>query len=275
MKMTGKTETGREITDLKTWYKHAPPAKKDAHWKDYRSAKELAQAWCRKREVRCPSELLDLLSKRAVLADYKIEQAVAEMQIKFDQYPGGRRNADLALWGKSKKNRIVITVEAKADESAGTTVKQKLKEGAKNTKSNIPKRVAQLSHGIMNREVDASIESLHYQLYPALAATASLARDKQAKFGVLIIHEFLSLTVDIDKVINNANALNSFIRLIPKWGNQTLKSGDMLPFIKLPGSESVPSDIYVSIGKIQTLIPLGARGRRHTTDAKQLFFSEG
>ncbi|WP_298869260.1 hypothetical protein [uncultured Gimesia sp.] len=278
MNLTGKTEDGPTINTVDDWFTYAPPARGSFHWKDYRSAKELAQAYCRYGEIRCPEELTAILSGRNETKGLIIDNAIAEMEIAFDEFGGGKRNADLALWGKTKRKKpVVITVEAKADETAGPSVKQKLAEGAKIARSNIPKRVSQLSNGIMGKEVDDSIKSLQYQFFPALAATAVLAKDKQAKLGVLIIHEFISLTVDFDEVVKNANALNAFIRMIPQWENESLKSGKLLPFIKLPGSKSVPSDIYVSIGKIRTLIPLGAGGRKHITrdNANQFILSEG
>jgi hypothetical protein len=43
---------------------------------------------------------------------------------------GGPRNADLNLIGRSKRGPVVISVEAKADETYGGTVGQALKSAA-------------------------------------------------------------------------------------------------------------------------------------------------
>lgn len=256
MKMTGKTAAGCEITDLETWKKYAPPAQREIHWQEYRSAKELANAWCRKSKVCSPKEFTDLLSKRADTQSFKIEQAVAEMQIKFDQFPGGRRNADLALWGQSKKKKIAITVEAKADESYGNTIGKMVAGAKKKKKSNIEERISQLSRGIIGRDVDDSINPLRYQLFHALAATAVLAKEINARLGILVIHEFVSLNIDFDKLVENSNDLKLFVQAIPGWENKSLKTGRLLTPIRLTGSDYIPKDVWVSIGKIRTLVPL-------------------
>lgn len=263
MKLTGKTEDGPVITDLDSWFKYAPPVSGSAQWKDYRSAKELGQAWCRYGQVRCPEEVSSVLAVRKETRGLVIEQAVAEMEIPFDEFRPGR-NADLALWGhlENQRGRVVVTVEAKADEAFGKTIEQ-ARAQASDT-SNIPERIARLSRGIIGRDVDHLVGPLGYQLFYALAATAAIARDKQADLGVLIIHEFVSLAIDFDKLIDNANDLKAFVRAIPGWDKQSLKAGYLLPPIRLTGSESVPNDVHVSIGKIRTLIPLGAGGRRTT-----------
>ena len=256
MNITGKKEKGGEIKDIDTWYQYAPPAQKKKHWQDYRSAKELAKAWCRTGKVLCPKEITNLLSQRADTRGFEIEQAVAKMQIKFDQYRGGRRNADLAMWGRSKKKKIAITVEAKADESYGKTIGNVLAVAKKNNKSNLAKRINQLSKGILGSNRYKSVESLRYQLFHALAATAVLAKEKQARLGILVIHEFVSLNIDFDKFVKNSNDLNLFVQAIPRWENKSLKTGKLLTPIRLNGSDYVPKDVWVSIGKIQTHVPL-------------------
>ena len=87
MKLTGKTENGSVITDMTSWFEHAPPAKGSAQWKDYRSAKELAQAWCRYGQVRCPEEVTSVLATRKETRGLVVEQAVAEMEFAFDEFP--------------------------------------------------------------------------------------------------------------------------------------------------------------------------------------------
>jgi hypothetical protein len=249
-----------------TWCEHAPPAKGAAQWKDYRSAKELAQAWCRYGQVRCPEELSGILSTCGATRGLVIKHAVAEMESAFDEFRGGKRHADLALWGmSSKKGQVVVTVEAKADELSGLTVKEQLARAPVDRASNIPARVDRLSRGIIGREVDKTIEPLRYQLFHALAATAKLAEAKSAALGVLIIHEFVSLTLDFDKLVKNADDLRAFVRAVPGWKEQWMTTGTLLPPIRLPGSEWVSSDVNVSIGKIRTLIPLGVGGRQMTT----------
>ena len=259
--LTGKTQDGHEITDLTSWFEHAPPAKGAEHWKDYRSAKELARAWCRYGVIRVPDELTMLFCKRVETRGFRAEQAVAEMEIHFDEF-GGPRNADLALWDrpKSKSSKgIAVTVEAKADESFGPTVGQHLAHAPQG--GNIPERVARLSQGIFGQDVDATIERLRYQLLYGLAATVALAQEKKAKLALFVIHEFVSLAIDFDKFVQNTNDLEAFVRAVPNWEEATLKPGTLLPFTPLHGSATVPKGIRVSVGKVRSLIPFGSGGR--------------
>ncbi len=195
------------LPDLRSWERHAPPADKTRQWKDYRSAKELAQAWCRSTPIRLPAEISELFRPRMPVADFTMEQAVAEMDIKFDNL-GKRRQSDLVMWGegkaKGKRRRVIITVEAKADESYAGTIGRELVKTPK--KSHKPERIRQLVRGILGRQVDASIEELPYQLFHALAATTKLAKAKEAEVGVLVIHEFVSLATDFDKFAANTKA---------------------------------------------------------------------
>lgn len=270
MKLTGKSELGREITNLTTWFKFAPPKAGKAHWKDYRSARELARCWCREGLPRCPSEMLELLNYRAQTRSLTVEQVVAEMEIDLDRFPGGRRNADLAFWGcLPSGKKVVATVEAKADECFDVSLNKQLMDAAKTPKSNIAERVNQLTLGILDRVPEGDDLKLPYQLFTALAATARLAKLKKAKLGVLIIHEFISLTLDFDKLIDNANSYKTFVHAIPGWETQSCKAGRLMTPLRLHGSESVPHDIWVTTGKIRTLIPLDADGRERPSQLRE------
>lgn len=277
--LTGKKEDGQPIRDLATWFEHAPPAGGSKQWKDYRSAKELARAWFRHGVARIPDELCDVIRRYKQTKGIQFHHAVAEMEIAFDDFTGGRRNADLMMWGTSKEGRnasVVVTIEAKADEefgksSIGETHDQALRSG-KHT--NAPARAQQLSRAIMGRELDETIAPLRYQLFHALAATACLAKAKNAALGLLVIHEFVSITIDFDKFVQNANDLSAFVRRINGWENAVLKCGEPLKPVRLPGTPpefksriTVPNDVDVSIAKIRTLIPLGSDGRVYSINA--------
>lgn len=253
MKLTGKFENGREILDVDSWFRFAPPAKGAVQWKDYRSAKELARAWCRYGIPRLPEEVLSILGHTRTRG-LRVEQAVAEMEIPFDSF-GGPRNADLAFWGNAQKERIVVTVEAKADEEFGKTIEVQRSSGKSNG-SNIRTRVDSLLQRVMARELDDSNRSLRYQLFHALIATQELAETKDASLGVLLVHEFVSLDMDFDKYATNSQDLKDFVKTVPGWEEENLKAGKLLRPIKLPGDT-----IDVTLGKVRTLIPFGSGGR--------------
>lgn len=66
------------------------------HWKDGRSAKELAKSWV---AGEGPAALARLFDSNAETRGLTVETAVAEAQISFDKHPGGKRNHDLLIWG--------------------------------------------------------------------------------------------------------------------------------------------------------------------------------
>jgi hypothetical protein len=106
----------RSIYSVDEWRDHAGPASAE-HWKDGRSAKELAKAWIKGDGIAALVRLLDTESQTAGLV---IEQAVAEAQVAFDSC--GKRNHDLLIKGRVARGPIVIGLEAKADETFGETV---------------------------------------------------------------------------------------------------------------------------------------------------------
>jgi hypothetical protein len=50
------------------------------------------------------------------------DEARAECKIRLDDFGGEQRNSDLAILGKVSNKRLLISVEAKADESFGEVV---------------------------------------------------------------------------------------------------------------------------------------------------------
>jgi hypothetical protein len=58
------------------------------------------------------------------MAGLRLETAVAEAQVTFDRYPGGRRIHDLLIRGRCTSGSLLIGLEAKADETFGETIAQ-------------------------------------------------------------------------------------------------------------------------------------------------------
>ncbi len=100
---------GRRIESVEEWRVYGAPAS-ETHWKDGRSAKELAKAWI---EGSGPTDLARLLAAQAELAGLTITSATAEAQIAFDEFPGGKRNHDLLVRGRVAGGEVVVGVEAK------------------------------------------------------------------------------------------------------------------------------------------------------------------
>ena len=87
---------GEPIRSVPEWGERGGPASKD-HWKDGRSAKELAKSWI---DGVGPDALVRLLDTHSETTGLMVREAVAEAQVPFDSYPGGKRNHDLLIRGE-------------------------------------------------------------------------------------------------------------------------------------------------------------------------------
>jgi hypothetical protein len=181
---------GRTIATVPDWERHAAPAS-TKHWKDGRSAKELAKAWV---AGDGQTALVRLLDGREETSGLVIDEAVAEAQVAFDQYRGGKRNHDLLIQGRCGSGSIVIGLEAKADETFGQTLAeydasaQKIRAAGGST--NAPERLTELMEGIAFTTLDRTptFGDLRYQLFAGVAGTLAAAGD--ADLAAFIIHEF-------------------------------------------------------------------------------------
>lgn len=72
------SDSGREITSVEQWLEHAPPAGATRHWKDGRSAKELAKAWFRSGQPQVPREIFDLAMENGLETDVCKIRAIPE-----------------------------------------------------------------------------------------------------------------------------------------------------------------------------------------------------
>ena len=114
----GKNGVG--IRSVDDWLCQAPPAKGKAHWKDNRSAKELAKAWFpASGDPVVPDELSRLFLSSPAVGLIEFESGEPEALVRFDDVPGEPRHSDLLLIGSCALGRIVVSIEAKADESFG------------------------------------------------------------------------------------------------------------------------------------------------------------
>ena len=109
---------GFHIATLDEWGLHAPPKKKDRHWHDYRSAKENARAWLRDGPF-VPEEVFRLLESRSATRGFWYSTALPEHVICLDDSDREHRNSDTTVIGNRGRSKIVIDLEAKADEAFG------------------------------------------------------------------------------------------------------------------------------------------------------------
>lgn len=156
------------------------------------SAPTLAAVWAG------PVELFGALESAPALAGALMDKIVVEAQSSFDELRGGRRNHDLVVHARLPNGeRLVVCVEAKADEDLGQTiagcrlaVERKQTEGEK---TNAGGRLDDLLLRFVPLTPSAAqVLKLRYQLLTALAGMVAEAEKEAARHAVLMIHEFLT-----------------------------------------------------------------------------------
>ena len=118
----------KDIYTVDDWFRLAPPARGVRQWRDGKSAKELAKAWCgRGSGPAVPIELQELLTTHPDTDGAVIFEATPERKVRFDKIPGEPRNADLVCLAERANELIAISIEAKAEETFGELVADVLK----------------------------------------------------------------------------------------------------------------------------------------------------
>jgi hypothetical protein len=253
---------GFEITTVDEWLEHAPPKSREKHWKDGRSAKELARAWTGES---MPEDVLGLLRGRPEFEGFQPELALAEHRTRFDRFGGEARNHDLVLIGTARDERLVVGVEAKADEEFGSHCVGPYVERQRRTKpdSQVPQRADLLCRALFGRPLttdggaDPQLSALRYQLLTALAGTAMEALIQQASRALLLVHEFVAdWATTPTRLDANRRALLDFVAalggvdasVMPADGADSWIIGP----IGLPGGDFVPSGLPMYVAKLRT-----------------------
>lgn len=249
-----------KILSVEDWLRIAPPKKGILQWKDGRSAKELAKAWCGRKGHLCPpEEFIHLLSPLVAAEDLEEAEGWPEHIIPIDDLPGEQPNIDLAIRCNGKQGRTVICVEAKADESFGKYVSEmrsaagkKLKQGiATNACKRIDRLEQLLFPGTTSRLPDEN--ELRYQLFTGTAATLAFAKLHHAPVAVFVVHEFLfDGHVDGEKVAQNALDLDRFVTRCTGGAIPSVPEGVLQGPLTTPLQPPSWGNISLYIGKVRT-----------------------
>lgn len=249
-----------DIQSVDDWFKFAPPKKGALQWKDGRSAKELAKAWCAK--ANCPSppeEILQLLAP-IVSADHLADTVGwPEHQVRIDDLPGEPPNIDLAIVSNGKQGLTSICIEAKADETFGRYVSEMYDAAAKRIeqgeKTGAIERIVFLENQLLldgNANLPGRAE-IRYQLLTGIAAALAMAKLHQAQVAVFIIHEFLFAGhVKEEKVKQNAQDLSRFVTRFTGGAVTSVKEGFLLEPISVPSPKSIWAGVSLYLGKVTT-----------------------
>ncbi|EZP77671.1 hypothetical protein H839_08559 [Parageobacillus genomosp. 1] len=245
-----RTMSGEIISSVEEWKKLSPPASKDIHWVDGRSAKELAKAWLRNGKAEVPFEINTILESHPLTRGLKVEYAIPEYETKLDGYGKGRKH-DLFVLAKNNGENVVISIEAKADEPFGLTIRERL--NSKNPKgSNIEKRIIELKEALFAKN---DVGELRYQLLYGIGGTLIEAKNRNAKLAVFIVHEFLSSKTSPKKTRKNCSDLNQFVSSLVNTSIE-LNYGTLFGPIFVSGGSNISKEIPLLIGKVKTNLTL-------------------
>jgi len=201
----------KAVKDINEWKSQI----KEKHWKEGRSAYELANFMLNKNGENIIKQLLEKTLKETI----EFSKGYIEYEVKFDKYPGTGRTHDLGIWGETNSNKtIFVGVESKVDELFNETVKEvyiknKVKE-LNGEKTNTPKRIENLLKRNFNNITEKQFE-IRYQLLYSTVGTIDAREDKKsADIPIFLIIIFKSKAYDPEKGNKNYDDFRHFINEI-------------------------------------------------------------
>lgn len=237
------------IHTLADWFLYAPPAGGERHWKPGRSAMELARRWL----AGMPEEIERLLATSPAFREFRPEEARAEVKSPLDGFAGNTRNADLVVHGRCGDDRVLLDLEGKADEAFGPTIADRLARAAEelreNPRSQAAERVRLLCGAVFGVEPE-QVRSLRYQLLHGIAGALGQARLQRAPRVAFIVHEFQTRSTNPEYLARNAGDLEAVVRRLGGAAEAArLRAGELAGPVRVPGSEWIPADVDLYIGK--------------------------
>jgi len=246
-----------EIQSVEDWFEYAPPKKRELQWEDKHSAKELARAWFRNKSA-CPPEEMRLLLERAFQTEIVFDEAKPECVIRLDDFAGEHRNCDLVVLCDVGARRMVINVEAKAEEPFSDLIGKYYDQAAASrpdgqaSRSKVPARIRELSRALFGRVPDEAIRKLRYQLLHAAAATLIEAKSNKAELGLLLVHEFRSPRPNRNRLKRNATDWENFVHAFPELATARIEENQILSPVSVPGGTHVPNSLPLYLGHLVT-----------------------
>ena len=149
-----KGRDGQPILDWRNWTR--PKGKNQ--WKAGRSAMELARSWFTSPVPVVPPEVESLLGSNPSTANVAMAEGWPEYVTALPERGEGR-NHDLLLVGYRDRLRIVVSVEAKVDESFGEKIGDYWRRARKSKKpTRVPQRIEALVPMIFGSDARPDVE---------------------------------------------------------------------------------------------------------------------
>ena len=244
---------GKEITDVRSWGRHAKPASR-TRWKKDRSAMELARAWTGEHG---PKALKILLDQVTGTMDFEANKGVAQAQSRFDGFRGPR-NHDLLLVGEAAGGKTVISIEGRVDESFGQTLAEyrnaARRKIGRNEPTNALDRLQGLTQAIAGWEAGAAPRrlELRYQLFSGAAGAVAAAVEEEADQAVFCIHELNTKAINPNKREQNHKDLRDFLDVVFDERPGSDESFIAGPLKLHGGSERIPRGIPLYVVLLST-----------------------
>jgi hypothetical protein len=248
------------ITSVEEWLLYAGPLGGEKQWADFRSAKEVAKAWCRGGGVTdVPPELQVLLNSNEVFGPLTVCTAIPELPTSFGDVPRGRRRHDMVLFCLDRHEaKVLVGLEAKADEPFDQSITARIRkarsrtarlaEQGKRDNSALIARIVWFCRALFGRDgvalggaVDPELAALPYQLLAGAAGTLIEAAARGAERAGFVVHAFHSHGLDLEKLSLNDADFARFVAALPRSVSVAVEYGQLLGPFHPPGSGRIPA----------------------------------
>lgn len=257
MLLSKNFDKNKIIKDINDWFELCPPARGLKHWKDGRSAKELAKDWT----INKGDPLLNILRNTEKFPGIKFIEAAPEFESKFDNYRGKGRQHDLLVLGEDNDGELLIGIEAKADETFGEKIGKYYAEAQKkisnNINTNVAHRIDDLNKNLFGNTNIKDIVDLRYQLLHGIAGTVAEAKNRGIKRAIFVVSTYKSNDPKLFNPVKhaeNSKDLDEFVKYLSENKiNKIVENKIEGPF-KFKASKYLSSDLELYILKIETSI---------------------
>ncbi|MGB3121102.1 MAG: hypothetical protein WBE58_19925, partial [Verrucomicrobiales bacterium] len=248
----------RPIRTLEEWQVYAGPKRVD-HWVPGRSAYETAREWLGNgSSPSLPGAIRELFDSCELTRGFEAEVVYPELQIRFDEFSGEPRNADLAIAGNAGKRKVAVTIEAKADEAFSNVLAKEM-GAARRTKQSNPSsrkqdRIEGLVSGILGLPPARfqEVEDLRYQLFTGVAGTLTWARETSAEPAVFLVHVFETGKTQRKHLDRNEADFSEFVHALDHQNPSPVLPGRLHGPYLLPGFGRYAQPVPLLIGKVMS-----------------------
>jgi hypothetical protein len=202
----------KDINEWKEIFVNNP--NKKSHWKEGRSAYELANFMLNKNGEKIIKKYLE----KTLNEEISFSKGYIELEVKFDKYGHGREH-DLGLWGKTNSGKtIFVGIESKVDELFRETIKEAYIKNKVNElngkKTNAVKRIENLLKRNFQSITEKHFEIRYQLIYSTVGTIMAMDNKQAADISIFLIIVFKSNSYDIDIGKRNYNDFQCFIKEI-------------------------------------------------------------